>query len=79
MKIVFLKLFMLIVIYILVTCPTVSNPSSGSVTISTNGTLSRADFACSVGYHVTGNDIISCQTNGLWDASDPLCGTLNNV
>ncbi|XP_060573346.1 P-selectin-like [Ruditapes philippinarum] len=55
------------------TCPDISNPSSGSVTLSTNGTLSQAEFSCSTGYHIAGDEIISCQTDGLWDGAEPLC------
>jgi hypothetical protein len=47
------------------------------VTLSSNGTLSQAEFSCSTGYHIAGDEIISCQTDGLWDGVDPLCGKHN--
>ena len=30
-------------------------------------------FTCDTGYELTGNDTRTCQSNGIWSGSDPVC------
>ena len=58
------------------TCPDLESPSSGSVTISSDGSLTRAVFDCLPDYELVGAAELSCQSNGSWDFTTPLCGTM---
>ena len=31
------------------------------------------NFTCNTGYELTGNDTITCQSNGNWSGSDDVC------
>ena len=58
------------------TCPDLESPSSGSVTTSTDGSLTRAVFECLPDYELVGTAELSCQSNGEWDfTTTPSCGT----
>ena len=57
-------------------CPTLTNPGSGSVTVTTDSQTSTATFSCVSGYYVSGQLTITCQTNGNWDSEPPACSKL---
>lgn len=56
-----------------VTCPTLTNPDSGSMTLSTDGVTTTAKFACNSGYMLSSTSDISCTNAGTWSASAPNC------
>ena len=54
-------------------CETLTNPSSGTVTLSTNGGTSTATYTCASGYTLQGDATRTCQLDGTWDNSQPSC------
>ena len=38
-------------------------------------------FTCNTGYELTGSDIRTCQSNGIWSGSDTVCrkGTIISI
>ena len=64
----------MVINYVLETCPDLQSPNSGAINISSDGSLSRALFDCLPGYEVDGEKELTCQSNGKWDFAAPLCG-----
>ena len=56
-----------------VVCLSVNPPVNGSIITSTNGTVTKSSFGCDVGFTLKGSDVISCQNDGLWEESFPVC------
>ena len=56
-----------------VPCDSATDPSSGSVNVTTNGTVSQATYECSPGYYVDGATSSFCLEDGSWDATAPNC------
>ncbi|WAQ97856.1 CSMD3-like protein [Mya arenaria] len=54
-------------------CPDLSDPRSGTVTVSTTGGVTTATYACQTGYYISGNYLLTCQTTGSWDNTSPTC------
>ncbi|XP_045204681.2 sushi, von Willebrand factor type A, EGF and pentraxin domain-containing protein 1-like isoform X2 [Mercenaria mercenaria] len=54
-------------------CPTLTNPSSGTVTLSTSGTKTSATYTCASAYHLNGNSIRLCNSDGTWSLVEPTC------
>ena len=59
-------------------CPSLTNPSNGTITCSlgVDGAPSYEDtcsFTCNTGYELTGSDTRTCQSNGRWSGSDDVC------
>ena len=64
--------------YLLVSCPSLVNPSNGVVSCSLgdDGVPSYQDtcsFTCDTGYELTGSDTRTCQSNGSWSSSTAMC------
>ncbi|KAH3840553.1 hypothetical protein DPMN_114003 [Dreissena polymorpha] len=57
-----------------VSCPSLSNPESGSVTLTTDGQVTTAVFLCFQGYQISGASSVACQITGQWDHAAPRCG-----
>ena len=69
---------MCFIISLLVSCPSLDNPSNGVVSCSlgNDGVPSYEDicsFTCDTGYELTGSDTRICQSNGSWSGSDVVC------
>lgn len=60
--------------YISEICDTLSNPVGGSVTITTDGLETKAQFSCTIGYTMTGSPNLTCRSDGTWDQQAPSCG-----
>lgn len=60
--------------FVLVKCDEVSSLPSGNKDEFTDGTFSYIEFSCDNNYHLVGNSIIQCQTDGSWNGSLPECG-----
>ncbi|WAQ98147.1 SVEP1-like protein [Mya arenaria] len=56
-----------------VQCPSLVDPASGSVDVSTDGLTMEAAFVCASGYYLEGADVILCNTSGLWSEDSPVC------
>ena len=54
-------------------CDSLITPESGTLTRSTNGTVTTVIFDCSTGYHLHGDSILSCGADGTWNGSEPEC------
>ena len=66
-----------LVIYVYVftvSCPDLSDPASGQVQTSTDGSKSTAEFSCSSGYYLSGIARLTCELTGLWSDNVPTCG-----
>jgi len=59
-------------------CPELTDPTNGMVCCSlgvdgdpTEG--DTCDYMCTTGYVLSGNDMRTCGSNGMWTGSDPTC------
>ena len=65
-------------ILLLVSCPSLDNPSNGviSCSLGDDGVSSYEDtcsFTCDTGYELSGSDTRTCQSNGSWSGSIAMC------
>ena len=65
-------------LFISVLCPPWNSVQNGSMTVSTNGTVSSTSFGCDTGYSLKGSSAAVCQADGTWDAVTPTCGKYCN-
>ncbi|XP_052791561.1 sushi, von Willebrand factor type A, EGF and pentraxin domain-containing protein 1-like [Mya arenaria] len=56
-----------------VSCPTLTDPYSGTVDLETDGTTTKATYMCAAGYYLDGTNSLTCQTNGFWSDVAPIC------
>ena len=57
-----------------VVCSSLSNPTNGRVTFSSGVFVgSRATYTCDIGYFIIGEDMRTCQTDGMWSGIAPSC------
>ena len=54
-------------------CPSLATPSSGTLDVSTNGSVSTAVYTCANGYNLVGDTIRICQDTGQWTGQDVKC------
>ena len=54
-------------------CPPLFKPTSGNLTLVSNGTVSEGTYTCSSGYALIGDAKIICE-NGAWSGSEVRCG-----
>ena len=57
-----------------VECAQIVDPDSGSVSVSSDGSVSTAVFSCASGYHIVGDALSVCDDNGSWNSTSPTCG-----
>ncbi|XP_065899211.1 uncharacterized protein [Dysidea avara] len=62
-----------------VPCPSLTDPNNGVMTCSLgdDGVPSYEDtcsFTCNTGYKLTGSDARTCQSDGSWSGTEPMCG-----
>ena len=67
-----------IVFFVLVRCPSLSDPSNGMITCSLgdDGVPSYEDictYTCNTGYVLTGSSTRTCQSDGRWSGSNSVC------
>ena len=65
-------------VYLLVTCPSLSDPSNGMINCSLGDDEipsyeDTCSFTCDTGYELTGSDTRSCQSDGSWSGSVAMC------
>ncbi len=56
-----------------VTCPTLVNPTDGTVTMSSNTEGSTATYSCNTGFGVNGVEMVTCASDSSWSADPPTC------
>ncbi len=56
-----------------VTCPSLVNPTDGTVTMSGNIEGSTATYNCNTGFGVNGAEMVTCTSDGSWSADPPTC------
>ena len=54
-------------------CPNVSEPVNGEMLLPGLLVDDIATFTCNTGYELVGEQTITCQTNGTWSNSPPVC------
>ena len=65
-------------LFILLECPTLTNPSNGRVDclLGVDGFANPGDtcsYTCNNDYELTGSDTRICLTDGTWNGSDAAC------
>ena len=63
------------VFHLLVTCPSLSDPSNGMISCSLGDDAygDTCSFTCDTGYELTGSDTRTCQSDGSWSGSQVSC------
>ena len=63
-----------LLLFFVVSCPSLTPPASGSLTVTTAGTTTIATYSCQSGYKLVGTVERVCSDAGMWDSTDPTCG-----
>ena len=61
-----------------VDCGSLDNPGNGVVSFTDTTYNSVATYSCNTGYTLTGDDMRTCQSSGVWSDSEPTCTGKNN-
>ncbi len=56
-----------------VTCPALTDPTNGMVSVPNNNFESNATYTCDTGYTLNGDTTRTCGSDGVWSGSDPTC------
>ena len=67
-------LYRLCVSIFAVKCSSLKSPNSGTFELLSNGLITRADFNCSMNYHIEGSNPLVCSETGTWNDIEPICG-----
>ena len=60
-----------------VDCGALTNPDNGRVDTPQGTTLNQvATYSCNSGYELVGDTTRTCQADGIWSGSEPICGKL---
>ena len=64
--------------FLLVSCPLLDSPDKGMISCSLgdDGVLSYEDtctYTCNTGYELTNSNTRTCQSDGSWSGSAPMC------
>ena len=59
------------VIFAVLKCRVLPNPSNGQVTVNADG--DHANYSCHEPYTLIGNTTRTCNSDGLWSGIDPTC------
>lgn len=54
-------------------CEELTSPALGSVTVTGRLFNDKATYSCEIGYHVVGLKERTCQADGSWSGSAPVC------
>ena len=54
-------------------CPALPTIENGAVTETGRNTGDTATYTCNTGYQLVGQPTRTCQANGLWSSSPPIC------
>ena len=66
------------VLFILVSCPQLTDPNNGVIDCSLGDDEvpsyeDTCSYTCNTGYELTGSDTRTCQSDGSWSGSDDVC------
>ncbi len=56
-----------------VSCPELTNPANGRVTVTGLEPFSTATYICDSGFVLFGDDIRTCSEEGVWSKDEPTC------
>ena len=62
-----------------ISCGPLSNPANGAVSYSTTTYGSTATYSCDTGYTLVGDATRTCQADGTWSGSEPVCSEDNII
>ena len=62
--------------YFSVSCPTLTAPSSGNISLTTDGVTTTTLFSCDVGFSLSGATTLTCLDTGSWNDTTPACSEL---
>ncbi len=68
-----LHLCTLILFPAVVTCPTLTDPTNGIVSVPNNNFGSNATYTCVTGYTLIGDTARTCGSDGVWSDSETIC------
>ena len=54
-------------------CPSLSDPLNGGVTWTSLSVGSIATYTCNSGFELVGNEMRTCQSDGVWSGEEPVC------
>ena len=54
-------------------CPSLSGPGNGRISVSSYFVGGTASYTCNAGYTLSGSSSRTCQANGDWAGSQPNC------
>ena len=54
-------------------CDALSNPVNGGIITTGTGFGDTATYYCDYGYDLIGDLTVTCQSNGNWSGSPPIC------
>uniref|UniRef100_H2Z7B0 Sushi domain-containing protein n=1 Tax=Ciona savignyi TaxID=51511 RepID=H2Z7B0_CIOSA len=54
-------------------CPSLSQPTQGSVVVTSRSVQGVATYSCNTGYRLDGPQVITCFSNGRWSNTPPTC------
>ena len=54
-------------------CPILGNPTNGMVTLTGMSVGDTANSICNDGYELIGASVLTCQNDGTWDNTPPVC------
>ena len=57
-------------------CGSLANPANGSVALTMTTFGSMASYSCSERNNLLGDAVRTCQADGMWSDSAPVCGKL---
>ena len=68
----------MLLIFLLVPCVYLTAPTNGMITCSLgdDGVATGGDtcsYTCNTGYVLSGSDMRTCGSDGMWDGADPTC------
>ena len=63
----------LILLHAAVTCPSLTDPSDGTVSYGSRDYTSVATYTCDFGYELFGPLTRTCQASGVWSGSETTC------
>jgi CUB/sushi domain-containing protein len=64
---------------VLVSCPALSDPDNGSVSVTSTTYGSTASYSCRSGFVLSGSSSTACQADGTWSNPKPSCGCANGL
>lgn len=67
------KLITLLILVLVVRCGPLGDPQNGAVTVTSSTFGSVAIYSCDAGFQLVGATQRTCQADGFWSSSEPLC------